>query len=201
MNPNQNPGVDYNFILNPEKPKRSFNFNAASTTKKIILISAAFIIFVILIIVFKNIFTTPAFSKKDMSAVLVAQSKIINVTANDFDTGKSQLSASSQNSLATISASIVSEQNETISYLKKNNWKINLASVSVVNTSDIDATLKNATDAGTLDPAYKQTMQKMLKDYMAQLAIAYNTTHGQKGKAMLKNDYKYANTMLGLVSN
>jgi len=201
MNPNQYStptNSNYDFILNPQKPKKSFNISGNSMPKKLFAILSILILLIVGFTIFKNLTTTKVLSISDLTNVVIEQQKIINLIQNDFTVSNSsnQLNQSQINSIATINLSIASDQKSLINYLKNSSYVIKSSTISSVKTTSLDTQISNAAAAGNLTSTYNSIMKSELNNYLNYLSIGYNTTKGPKGKALLKQEYQNANILL-----
>jgi len=201
MNPNQYSAPtnsNYDFILNPQNPKKSFNISGNSMPKKLFAILSILILLIVGFTIFKNLTTTKVLSISDLTNVVIEQQKIINLMQNDFTVSSSsnQLNQSQINSITTINLSIASDQKSLINYLKNSSYVIKSSTISSVKTTSLDTQISNAAAAGSLTSTYNSIMKSELNNYLNYLSIGYNTTKGPKGKALLKQEYQNANILL-----
>ena len=189
---------NYDFILNPQKPKKAFNIGGNSMQKKILAILSILIFLIVGFTIFKNLTTTKVLSISDLTNVVIEQQKIINLVKNDFISSNStnQFSQAQINAIATINLTIPSEQKSLINYLKDSSYVIKSSTIGSVKTTSLDTQINNAAAAGNLTSTYNSIMKSELNNYLNYLSIGYNTTKGPKGKALLKQEYQNANTIL-----
>ena len=189
---------NYDFILNPQKPKKAFNIGGNSMQKKILAILSILIFLIVGFTIFKNLTTTKVLSISDLTNVVIEQQKIINLVKNDFISSNStnQFSQAQINAIATINLTIPSEQKSLINYLKDSSYVIKSSTIGSVKTTSLDTQINNAAAAGNLTSTYNSIMKSELNYYLNYLSIGYNTTKGPKGKALLKQEYQNANTLL-----
>ena len=189
---------NYDFILNPQKPKKAFNISGNSMQKKILAILSILIFLIVGFTIFKNLTTTKVLSISDLTNVVIEQQKIINLVKNDFISSNStnQFSQAQINAIATINLTIPSEQKSLINYLKDSSYVIKSSTIGSVKTTSLDTQINNAAAAGNLTSTYNSIMKSELNNYLSYLSIGYNTTKGPKGKALLKQEYQNANTLL-----
>ena len=83
-----------------------------------------------------------------------------------------------------------------INYLKDSSYVIKSSTIGSVKTTSLDTQINNAAAAGNLTSTYNSIMKSELNNYLNYLSIGYNTTKGPKGKALLKQEYQNANTLL-----
>lgn len=209
MNPNQNninnnpvqngaPNNNYDFILNPEKPKKNmFPFSGQGMMPKVFFMLAILIVVVILIVVLKNSLTTSTISKTDFKSLVVEQQKIINITSVDFSPPTSQqLTAKNLNSLSTIKLVVQSDQSTTLNYLSKHGLKISPKQLNNVKNVSQDNAIKTASDTGTLNQEYIQVMGTELDNYLKLLKNCQITTHGKNGQNLLSQEVKNVNALI-----
>ena len=201
MNPDQyktTSNSNYDFILNPQKPKKAFNISGNSMQKKILAILSILIFLIVGFTIFKNLTTTKVLSISDLTNVVIEQQKIINLVKNDFISSNStnQFSQAQINAIATINLTIPSEQKSLINYLKDSSYVIKSSTIGSVKTTSLDTQINNAAAAGNLTSTYNSIIKSELNNYLSYLSIGYNTTKGPKGKALLKQEYQNANTLL-----
>ena len=166
--------------------------------KKILAILSILIFLIVGFTIFKNLTTTKVLSISDLTNVVIEQQKIINLVKNDFISSNStnQFSQAQINAIATINLTIPSEQKSLINYLKDSSYVIKSSTIGSVKTTSLDTQINNAAAAGNLTSTYNSIMKSELNNYLNYLSIGYNTTKGPKGKALLKQEYQNANTLL-----
>ncbi len=216
MQPNENPtnnqpvvsqpqpGVnsDYNFILNPEKPKKSIIKPTSNNPmiNRVVVVVGGLIILFILFLVIKGLISKPAVNTAAFNQVLQDQALIIQVLGQDMQglgNVSSVISTNNKNFQATAILSISSDQSLTINYLKKNGVVVKSANLLVVGSDTvISGNLKNALSSNNFNSTFTSTMEGELNTYKQDLSIAYSKTNGAKGKNLLNNSYKNASLLI-----
>ncbi|HEY4963442.1 MAG TPA: hypothetical protein VIH90_01970 [Candidatus Saccharimonadales bacterium] len=192
-------GGDYDFILSPKtENRRKLSLPGNSPLTRIIVVILAIIVFLILFNVIKGLVTTPPFSKQDYLAVIQQQSEILHILSTDLSTvqERSSLSNNNINFAASTQVVITSAQNQTISYLANNKYKVSTNAVALVIQPSIDTQFTNSLQTNNFNQLFNQVMQSQLQTYEQKLSAAYKSSNGPKGKAMLRAQYQDSQLLL-----
>ena len=185
--PSQNP--NYDFILNPT-PKNKSKFDIPKS--KILIVGIGALILIIIFVVIKNLVSSPIFSSNDFLAVLKDQQEIIHLVSTDTTTNQEigLLTSQNQNLIATTNLVISSDQQSTINYLKSNAVSFSPTSINLGINTSLDNQINSSINSNTYNQTLDQVLSSLFSSYTNDLKIAYNSEHGPKGKALLKNEYK-----------
>ena len=156
------------------------------------------LILLIIFIVIKGLFTVSPFNAADYLSVAQQQQEITHILSTDLSSSSTQtgLSINNQNFAVTAQLSIASAQAQLLSYLKKNNASVKSTELSLKISSSIDSQLTNSLTTNNFNQEFDTVMQSQLQIYENSLVAAYKTTHGQKGKALLSQEYAGAQLLI-----
>lgn len=197
MNPQQNP---YDFILNSgNQPKSSLPLplpTPDTSTKKgrIILVSVVGMIGLIIAIVGYSIISGAG--KTDINALVsiaAKQTELMRVAGLSKDKAQS-LSTSSL--AATVSTTLLSDQQAIIDVLKNNGKKISAKELSSAKSSKTDTALDTASKNNRFDEEFIATLQTQLTSYQQALKNRYNSSSSSSEKKALNNAYTHISTIL-----
>lgn len=122
------------------------------------------------------------------------QQEMIHLVTNAGQ--QTNLSAATQNFAATAQLSLTSSRDATAQYLANNHQKINAKVINLKVSTAVDDQLTNAATAGTYDQSFQTIMKSRLTTYVSDLKQTYQQTKGQRGHALLNDDYNQAQLLL-----
>lgn len=190
---------NYDFIVNPSKPPAKAPFSGfGSLPIKIAFIGGGLILLMIIFVVIKS-FTGGTSNSASMITVVQEQQALIHITT--ASTKQAGTNVKTQNSSATIQATVTSDQTQLLAYFKTNGLKITTATENLKVSTTVDAQLATAASAGTYDSTYQTVIQTALTNYSNALKIAYNQTKGPKGRALLSTDFDSTQLLIKQISN
>lgn len=193
--PGHNP---YDFILNPEKPQKKPTVPLAgagnSMMQRIAIAGGGLVILIIVAVVGMSLLTSGS-KEKTASLLSIAQyqTELVRV-ATDASTKATSISA--QNLAQDIQASVLSDNNELLAYMKNNGQKVDPKQLTLKRSKSTDTTLTTAKENNTYDIAFKEIIQSDLGSYMTALKKAYDANPGPKGKTLLSEQYDSAELLL-----
>ena len=189
------PTSTYDFIMNPEQPKRPsvFNFGGSSAGLRIALVVGGLFLLLILFIGFKNVLAGSNKSIPSLVGVVQDQQELSHLAA---DGAQNASSGNLKNFAVTAQASLQSEKSDLLTYLLNNHRKVSVKEQNLKVSKSTDDQLSTALTTSSYDPTFKQIMQTKLSSYKQDLSAAYNQTKGPKGKALLKADYDSTSLLL-----
>ena len=192
---NTDPNSNYDFIMNPEQPKRpsAFNFGGSSTGLRIAVVVGGLFLLLILFIGFKNILASSNKSIPSLVGIVQDQQELVHLTTDGVQNASS---GDLKNFAVTAQASLKSEKSDLVTYLLNNHRKVNAKEQNLKVSKSTDDQLSTALATSSYDPTFKQIMQTKLASYKQHLSAAYNQTKGPKGRALLQADYDAASLLL-----
>ena len=194
MEPNNISPVEtnpYDFILNNKpvnKPLIDFNDKKSVTLAGLALI----IVIIISLIIIKSIFSGPTIIDiSSYTKVLQDQQEIIHLTTEvDNNTfGNLNLSNSLANATITTNLSIISQQNQTQSYLKLNGYSVSPSLINAGINLALDTKLTADYQNTTFYSDYQNALDANLTTYLNDLSSDYKLSTGKHGRIMLQSDY------------
>lgn len=189
------PEEAFDFIVNPEieRPKRSIIPTGSSLPVKIAFFGSALVVVMIVFVVAKSLIGGSSTSPSYVS-IVQDQQELIHLTT--VAERQRDLSVANKNFVATASLSLSSSQAAMINYLAQNGKKIKSDQINIRISKTTDAQLASAAAAATFNESFKQVMKTKLTAYTRQLQQAYQESTGEKGKAILSDEYTQANLLL-----
>jgi hypothetical protein len=196
--PPQNP---YDFIMNPEKPKKkpiplALPGGGNSLLSRIAIAGGGLLILIILIVIVSSLISSGG-KEKTVNLLTVAQdqTEIIRVA-----TVAAPLTTSipAQNLAQDILATVTSDNGTLLTYMKVNGQKTTEVQLALKHSTTTDTTLTGAQQNNTYDSAFQDIMQTDLTSYMSALQKAYKDSPGPKGKSLLSAQYDAADQLLKL---
>jgi hypothetical protein len=188
------PNPEYNFIFSDQKPRGRFNFHLPggnNLTKLAILIVAIGSVLGILIIVLSSFFG-PKVNTKEITDVVARAQEITRVSDS---VSKKARDLNTANLASTTSASLTSEEEQLITYLKKSHKKVSAKDTAIYASKKTDDEIQSADQNNRLSAYYVSYVKKNLTDYQASIKTAYNTAGGPILKATL-NEFSKSNQII-----
>lgn len=194
--PPQHDPARYDFIVNPQAPKRPspFSFGSGGPSMKLLLMGGGVV--VVVIILFVIIGSLLGGSKGDtvaLAGIAEQQAEIARVAKLGADDAVSQ---DTQNFATNLSLSIATSEQTMVAYLGKNGVKLGAKQLALKQDSKTDAALTAAQDSGTYDSTFTSLMQTELTNYQASLSKAYKTATGKTEKQVLSDAYANAGLLI-----
>lgn len=183
----------YEFIVNPEKPPRRPSFSLpGSPIVRVVYIAGTFLVLLIVFNIIKGQVGKSNFTP--YVGIAQEQQEMIHLVTNAGQ--QTNLSAATQNFAATAQLSLTSSRDATAQYLANNHQKINAKVINLKVSTAVDDQLTNAATAGTYDQSFQTIMKSRLTTYVSDLKQTYQQTKGQRGHALLNDDYNQAQLLL-----
>lgn len=188
------PEQAFEFIINPEEPSKNSKLSMGdSLPKKIAFIGGGLLILLIIFVIGKNIFSSGGVSDSFV-AIAQQQQQILVLTKDALD--QQTLTTANKNFTATADTSISTSQAELFNYLGLNGKKVSPKEIQLGLDPSLPKELEAAAAATTYNETYKTIMKAELNKYSNLLKSTYQETTGQKGRALLSNDFDDAQLLL-----
>lgn len=189
------PEEAFDFIVHPDTtpPKRSLLPSNSSLPVKIALAGGGLVVLMMVFVVAKSLIGGSSALPSYVTVAQDQQALIHLVAAADE---QQDLTVANQNFIATASLSLGSSQADMLNYLAKNGKKIKPKELNLKISATTDAQLSGAAAAATYNETFKQVMKAKLSAYAQQLQSAYLESTGEKGKALLSDEYTQAKLLL-----
>lgn len=194
MPPPESPDQAYSFITNPPAAPRKSPLSMLSSTSSIIgragLIGGGLLILFIIILILKGLFGGGGIDTAPLLSVAQDQQEMLKLS-QDAST-REDISASSQEFIATTQLAMASSQSQLIKYIIKNHKKVSVKQLYLKASPQTTQQLDAAATNGTYDQTFQQIMQDRLATYEKDLQAAYQQDKGKKGRALLQDTYNQA---------
>lgn len=195
QNPSEvSPDQPYDFILNPPAPpKKPLLPGGNNKIVRIGVVLGGVLILFILFSFIKGIVTSnPSVDK----LTAIAQDQQVILLINNQADEVQGLNETNKNFVATATPAITTSQADMIAYLAKNGKEIKSKELVLKVTPETSKELAASIDTNTYNETFKATMTRVLDAYSKDLASAYPTVKGPKGKALLDDSYTQAQLLL-----
>jgi len=189
MNPQQPGQNPYDFILAPQKapaPKVYLPGSNSGKGTKMALIAGLVLFIVVLFVIVGSFLSKPNPNTTHLVGLAETQQEVNRIAmAGDSQTNTQGL----KNSSITIALTLLSHQNQTITYLGKQNIKVSLKQLSLKKSTATDTKLKTAVANSNYDIVYGQVLQSELQNYASELKTAYSAVTGTNARKLLQSEY------------
>lgn len=196
MNPEQPGQNPYDFIMNPNAPKKPAilgnNGSSKNFIMKIALIVVGLIVAIILIVVAMSLFKGGGLDKTALIGVAQSQQEIITISSSSTKLRSQAL----LNSAATTKATLDSQQKVYTAYLLENRIKTNQKLLAGKINPTTTSQLEDAGNTGNYDTVYKQVMQEKLEAYAKELTTVYGKASGQNLRKILSEDFEQTQMLI-----
>lgn len=190
---NQNVQPNYDFIVNPQKPKKSLiNLNQSSTAKRILVVIGAFFALLIIILIFKSILSTSSTSTNDLLAVSQDQNEILHILNNDLQNQSQNNVIDSANQAFSQTAIVTmnSYSDSLKSFLAAHGLKFSSDQLTAKESNAVDSEFSSATSSNDFNSVFVSVMNQQLSTYQSDLTKAYVSVGLASGKKLLKAQYQ-----------
>jgi len=194
---------DYNFIINPQKPKKSALLmpsflTGGSMVKRIAIFGGGFVLLLVIIGIFGAVLSS---SNNKATASMVELVEEQQEIARVAQLGVSGAGRSETKSYALIvNLSIVSDQQQLTAYLKKAGKKITTKQLALKKNTKTDAAFAVATQANSFDDTFTTTINSELATYQVHVRNAFNGTKSLTARGVLNQSYTGVATLLNAKS-
>jgi len=193
--PNTAQPQPYDFIMNPEQPKqhKASLPGGNSAAMRAVFIAGGLLVLLIVFTVIKGLLGGSS-NLDSFVAVAQDQQELIHLATNADQ--QPDLSTTNKNFTATAELSLGSAQSQLIKYLSTNGTKVTAKQLALKISSQTDARLTTSAAATTYNQTFKEIVNDKLTTYVTDLQQTYNHTSGNKGKALLSDQYQQAQLLI-----
>jgi len=188
-------GNPYDFILNPQKPKKAYK-GLHGLARTIILIVAGTILFMVIAGFILNALLPKKISKEDMLGLAQSQTEIIRITDQGASAATKQVA---RNFATTISATILTQKKQTVDLLAKNGVKTNSKELALKQNATNDQKLASAKATSTYDKAFTEITQAELQKYSNLLKQLSTKATTQDERIRLGDYYQQSQLLLSQI--
>ena len=191
--PAPQPSNPYEFITNPNQPKKKSLIPSGFSKKQMIIFAIlALVIAMLLIVVVSSLLGGSGSSNKDqLLGVVKQQNELIRVSEIGVKKAKS---VEARNLAITTQLSLISEQSELEAAVKALGVKVN-AKTAGGKDPKTDELLTKAEQANNFDAVFVEKLQADLTKYAKAVKIAYQNNSSTKTKASLEAQFNNAATL------
>lgn len=178
---------NYDFIINPEKPK-SDGLTVGKNpfiTKIIFLVGGTVVVLGVLAIMINLLFGSKT-SIDAVTALVQTQQEIIRLSGEE----KHAIDQITKNAAVNTGLALKTHQQKWIIYLDKHGTKLKKEQLDLKQDSKTDSKLKLAVQTSTFDPTYNAVMRARLTAYAKDLKTTYNGMSSKQQRAQLNDQYK-----------
>lgn len=189
------PQSEYDFILNPDQPKRPplFNFSGESTLRKALILGGGFVILIILIsVAFSFLNSAGSAHREKLIEIAQSQTEIarISTSAQEKISNRDLLYKS-----INVQYSVNSSSKEIIAAIGKRGGKADDKKLAAGQNPENDAALVKGEEDGKFDETYEALLKQQLENYKIQLQSAYDSANDEE-KAILESAFEQIDLLL-----
>jgi hypothetical protein len=196
--PRNDPGSAHNpyeFIVNPDAPKKSRGFSNISgnsfVMKLLVVVGGAVIVMLVIGFVI-NIFFGAKINTGDIIGLAQTETELIRLGGLGVSTASEQTRAAAINTKLTLTT----HRTQWTNFLLKHGTKLKDAQLALKKSKTTDTQLAQAKQTTTFDPAYIAIMRTQLQAYITALKDGYANAAGATEKAIFNTQYDQAKTLL-----
>lgn len=182
----------YDFIVNPNTPKRSSLFGGSNFRGQIIAVAGIAIVLLVVLAVGASLFK-PKSSTTGLIALAQRQQEIVRVATAGVDQAVSQ---STKDFTVNTEASVSSSQAQLVAYLQQHGTKLSDKQLALDQSAETDTLLADAATTNTYDTALVQNLSDQLKTYEGLLQTTFKQTSNPDTKQLLQDEFSSANLLL-----
>jgi len=186
----------YDFILNPENPvkKPLLIPTGNSMLSRLAIGVGGLVVLVILVVVIAGLLGGS--SGGNLAALTtVAQDQTELTRVANLSTSQTP-SQDVANVAINTSLSVSSAKQQLLTYLADNGHNLGVKDLNLKRDTRTDTQLQTAAAASNFDSTFISVLQTQLDAYQRDLKLAYGSTTGPKGKALLSSQYDAAELLL-----
>ena len=162
-----------------------------------LIVGAGLVILLIAFVIIKSILVGGG-NGAALLTVAQDQQAIVHLTTSASQ--QPGISSDNLNFAVTSRLVILSQQQQLLTYAKKQSQKISPKQLALKVKPSIDAQLVTAAAATTYDSTFDNIMKSQLTDYQSALQLAYKQTKGTNGRNLLSTEYSSATLLLQQLS-
>lgn len=194
--PNGPTGSNYDFIMNSSSSHSSSWLVTASLKTRIVVASVGALVLLLIIWIGIALFTASASSNVQNFTVLAQeQAELMRISQDPVNNAATD---TTQNFAQTTEFSLTSDQETFLAHLKALGSEPSNQVLAARHSSQVDAQLAAAKQAGTYDQTYLAIAQKDLNTYAAELKQAFAATSNLEERTLLNNAYQHAQLLITL---
>lgn len=184
----------YEFIVNPNTPKRSTNiFGGVMSSWKGLAVLGGAVIIILFVAGMVLSSLAPKGSTPGLTAAVQRQQEIIRVATA---AGQNATSTDVLNFAMNVELTVQSSQQQTLAYLTSHGTKVSDKLLALDQSAQTDALLANAAAAGNYDSTVTGNLTSQLQTYEGILSSTFKQTNSPSAKALLQADYLTAEKLL-----
>lgn len=198
MNPEQpqapvQPGNDYDFILNPEKPaKKGMLAGGDPFVSKILFILGGAAILMIVGALLVNMLFGGKTNLETIVSIAQSEQEVVRLAAMGEDaTTQTVLNAAINTQLI-----VKTHQQEWLTFLSRHGRKVESKELALKRNATTDKKLTTATQTSTFDTTYTTVMRSQLDAYAAALKSAYQGASDKQERLLLGQQYDEVQLLL-----
>lgn len=192
--PQASSSPQYDFIVNPEKPSRNFSLpGGSSMAVRIGLVAGALIVLFILFSIARGLLSS-APNLEPFVGIAQDQQELLHL-ANSTNQ-QTNLTTANQNFSITAQLALADSQKATIQYLQNNGQKVSPKVLALKINAATDERLAASAAATTYNQTFQDIMRTELTTYINNLKQTYGQSKGEKGRALLNDNYNQAQLLL-----
>lgn len=185
---------NYDFIMNPEKPKRRSLFPIGGSSKqRLLMLVAGILALLIILVLFFSMFLGGQNNSDKLLSLAQEQTEVIRVS--DIGVNKARESKA-KNLAAATKLAVQTDHNATVERLKKLGKKAEAKTLSATKNTQTDQKLDTAAINSKFDETFVQTLQEMLVKYRTNVKSLYDSTGSSTEKQFLASSYDSTSLLL-----
>lgn len=199
MQPNQQPAPpagQYDFIFNPQQPKKTggFGFGGSLKNRLSIIVVAGILLLLGFSLVSNLLSSGQKTTIRNLKTIVAQQQEIIRIAEAGAKDAKS---TDARGFALTVKLSVTTDQQKMQTQLGAYKAKMTPQELAAKKSSDTDKTLADATTNNRYDEVLRETLASALGDYQRHIRTAYDGAVGTKTKATLESSFANTELLLG----
>ncbi len=189
------PGNDYNFIMDPEKPKKKGVMDDGSSNSfiaKIVLLVGGAVALIIVLTIGVNLLFGGKSNIEMVVNLTQQQQEIVRLAAE----GENAIGQEIRNASINTRLSVRSQQQSWMTFLGKRGRTVPPEELNLKKDSATDNKLKLAEQTSTFDTTYATVMRSELEDYAGMLKSTFDGTANKEERQMLSLHYNEVQLLL-----
>ena len=194
---NQPPPNPYDFIVNPQQPKRRGlgipGVRNPFLAKLLPIVAVVAVVVIILGVVISKLFAKPGINAPALIGIAQSQQELVRVSQQGINNGTQSVTRIFSTN---VELSLQTEQLQLLAYLKKQGYKPSTKTLSLKRSTTTDTQLTTAVQSSTFDSVFVQLMQNNLVAYNTELEQVSAGATGDNEKKILAGELSAAGMLL-----
>lgn len=196
--PPTSPGNPYEFILNPEKPKKpgKFGLGGNKLAMTLVFIVGGVLIFMILATILLNAFTPKKIDEAQLTSLAQTQVELHRISKKASSEATQQVT---RNLATTVEYTMMTQKTETLKVLAENGVELGDKELALKQNATTDQKFATAKSTSTFDKTYTEIIETELTTYANTLKQLTTLGSSQKERDRISDYYQQVQQLISQI--